>query len=145
MSPKKLDESEYSQNTRLIHGKSQTDAWDYSHHVVPPISRSATFRLDSASRGALGFEAFARLYPDDPGHSPVFIYDRLGEPNNLMLQHALAIAEEKEIAVTFSTGMAAVSAAVMFLLQAGEEIISHKTVYGCTFSLFKNWMPRCGY
>ena len=127
---KKLDESNYSAQTKLIHGKSQTDAWDYSHHVVPPLGKSSTYRLDSANRGAMGFEAFAKLYPDDPGFKPVYIYERLGEPSNIMLQQGLAEAEQKDIAVTFSSGMAAVNAATMFLLAQGDEIISHKTVYG---------------
>jgi cystathionine beta-lyase/cystathionine gamma-synthase len=109
------------------------------------MTKSSAFRLDSASRGAAGFTAFGRLYPDDPGYTPVYVYDRLGEPNNQMLQQTLATAEEKEIAVTFSTGMAAVSAAVLFLLDPGAEVISHQTVYGCTYSLFKGWMPRFGY
>ena len=145
MSFRKQDESKYSAQTRLIHGKSQTDAWDYTHHVVPPLTRSSAFRLDSASRGAMGFEAFAKMYPDDPGYNPVYIYERLGEPTNNMLQQVLANAEEKEAAVTFSTGMAAVSAALMFLLEEGDEIISHRIVYGCTYSLFTLWFKKFGH
>ena len=41
----------YTARTRLIHGKSKTAKWDYSHHVIPPISSSATFRLSSSQRG----------------------------------------------------------------------------------------------
>lgn len=145
MSHRKLDESNYSAQTRLIHGKSQTNAWDYTHHVVPPLSKSSAFRLDSASRGAMGFEAFAKMYPDDPGYNPVYTYERLGEPTNNMLQQVLANAEEKEVAVTFSTGMAAVSAALMFLLEEGDEIISHRVVYGCTYSLFTLWFKKFGH
>ena len=145
MSLRKLDESNYTQQTRLIHGKSQTDAWDYTHHVVPPLSRSSAFRLDSASRGAMGFEAFAKMYPDDPGYNPVYIYERLGEPTTNLLQQVLANAEEKESAVTFSTGMAAVCAALMFQLEAGDEIISHKIIYGCTYSLFTLWFKKFGH
>lgn len=145
MDPKKLDERKYSIPTRLIYGKSHTDAWDYSHHVIPPMTKSSTFRLESARRGAEGFGAIAQRYPDDPGYLPIFVYDRMGEPNNIMLQHALAIAEEKEVAVTFSSGMSAVAAACCSHLWPNAELISHKTVYGCTYSLFTDWLPNFGH
>jgi methionine-gamma-lyase len=145
MNPKKLDESKYSTATRLIYGKSFTEAWDYGHHVVPPMTKSTTFRLESAKRGAEGFGAIGNKFPDDPNHDQVYVYDRMGEPNNNMLQHALAIAEQKEVALTFASGMGAVSAAICFALNQGSEIISHTTVYGCTYSLFNTWMPKFGH
>ena len=38
----------------LVHGHAHTGKWDFSHHVVPPISSSSTFRLESGQRGAAG-------------------------------------------------------------------------------------------
>lgn len=141
MTLKKLNEEKYSFETRLIYGKSFTKEWDYSHHVVPPMSSSATFRLDSVRRGAKGFSEFGQ----EDGHlSPIYIYDRLGEPNNDMLEDVLAIAEQGEECVTFSTGMAAIHAALRIFLWPGAEIIAHRTLYGCTFSLFKNWFSSMG-
>ncbi len=134
----------YSLSTRLLYGKMQTQAWDYTHHVVPPITMSSTFRLNSPQRGAEGFSAIGQRYPDDPGEQ-TYVYGRMGEPNNDMLSDVLAEAEGKECAVTYATGMAAINAAVLFSLQATSEVISHKTVYGCTYSFFTNWMPRMGH
>ena len=142
MALKKLHEEQYSIPTRLIYGQSVAPEWDYSHQVIPPITASSSYRLGSAGRGALGFEAIGKL--ESPTGSPIFVYDRMGEPNNNMLQYALATSELGEAAVTFSTGMAAVHAAVAFSLKQGDEIISHKTVYGCTYSLFVYWFPRMG-
>jgi cystathionine beta-lyase/cystathionine gamma-synthase len=139
---KKINEKKYSIPTRLIYGQSPSTEWDFSHHVIPPITTSSAFRLDSASRGAKGFAEFS--LPLTPGHRPIYIYDRLGEPTADMLQHALATAEEQESAVVFSTGMAAVHAAVCFALNPGSEIISHKTVYGSTYSLFTQGLARLG-
>lgn len=141
MALKKLDERRYSIPTRLIYGESFTATWDYKHHVVPPITASSTFRLDSATRGAEGFEAIGQL---GVGSDPIYVYDRMGEPNNNMLQQSLAIAEEAECAITFATGMAAVHAALTFALNKGSEIIAHRTLYGCTYSLLTNWMPKFG-
>src|SRR5262245_10676457 len=122
MTLKKLNDQDYSTPTRLIYGESFSDEWDYSHHVIPPITASSTFRLGSAARGAEGFEAFGKA----PGEQkPIYVYDRLGEPNNDLLAHALAVAEGGEVAVTFSTGMAAVHAAVCFTLAKGQRIVAH--------------------
>jgi len=142
MSLKKLNEQKYSIPTRLIYGKSVTKEWDYSHHVIPPITTSSTFRLDSSARGAKGFGEIGQEL--DEKTSPIYIYDRMGEPTVDMLQHALAYAEEKDIAVAFSTGMAAVHAGVCFALNQNSQVIAHHTLYGCTYSLFTNWFPKFG-
>jgi methionine-gamma-lyase len=141
MALKKLDDRTYSVPTRLIYGESLSQSWDYKFHVVPPMTTSSTFRLESTKRGAQGFEAIASI-PD--GHEPIYVYDRMGEPNNDMLAKALALAEGGECAVTFATGMAAVHAAITCLLQEKSEVIAHRTLYGCTYSLLTNWMPRFG-
>ncbi|HAL55018.1 MAG TPA: cystathionine gamma-lyase [Bacteroidetes bacterium] len=135
---------EYSAETKLIWGKSFTPKWDYSHHVVPPLSSSSTFRMTSTKRGAQGFVEFAH-HVDDlvvQSKAPIYIYDRLGEPNKDLLEENLAVAEQADCAVTFATGMAAVSALCGILLGSGSEVVAHKMLYGCTFSLFKNWLPR---
>jgi cystathionine beta-lyase/cystathionine gamma-synthase len=134
----------YSLQTRLIYGESVSKKWDYNHHVIPPISSSSTFRLDSAGRGAQGFADFAHSNGDTAVESrcPVYIYDRLGEPNKELLEEILASAEGGEIAVTFSTGMSAISAALGCVTGYGDDIVAHRTLYGCTYSLLTNWYPR---
>ena len=135
-----LDEK-YSMDTHLIYGKNVSNKWDYSHHVTAPISSSTTFRLDSVERGAEGFMQFA--HTETHGHeSPIFIYDRLGEPNKDMLEENLAYVEKGEMAVTFASGMGAISGILGVLTKSGDEIITHTTLYGCTISLFNNWYPR---
>jgi len=136
--PKKPREH-YRLRTRLIHGSFATGRWDYDHHVVPPQSSSATFRLKSVQRGAEGFVEFGS---EAAQRAPIYIYDRLDEPTRGMLEENLAAAEGGEMAVTFSTGMAAVSAALGILLMSGDQVIAHKVIYGCTHSLLTNWMPR---
>ncbi|MDI6779763.1 MAG: aminotransferase class I/II-fold pyridoxal phosphate-dependent enzyme [Bacteroidota bacterium] len=134
----------YSMQTRLIYGKSISKKWDYNHHVVPPISSSATFRLDTAKRGAQGFMEFAHHNGEKTVESraPIYIYDRLGEPNKELLEENLAAAETGESAVTFCTGMAAISAIFGALTGSDDEIIAHSVLYGCTYSLLTNWYPR---
>lgn len=141
---KRTEASDYEVQTRLVHGFSKTPKWDYSHHVVPPITSSAAFRLNSTQRGAKGFFEFACDRVDTTRHIPIYIYDRLDEPTRGMLEENLAMAEGGERAVCFATGMAAISAAICMQVRAGEEIIAHEMLYGCTYSLLTNWMPRQG-
>jgi methionine-gamma-lyase len=138
----KRKKEEYRMRTHLIHGNYESRRWDYDHHVIPPISSSATFRLSSAHRGAQGFLDFASPESEHKHQVPIYIYDRLDEPTRGMLEENLAYAEGGEVAVTFATGMAAVSAALGVTVATGDEIIAHQAMYGCTYSLLKNWYPR---
>ncbi len=142
--PEKTKGKGYSTEAHLIYGQMDDPLWDYSHHLLPPISSSATFRLDSARRGAQGFAEFAHSSDEVTveAKAPIYIYDRLGEPNKDMLEENLALAEHGDIAVTFASGMAAISGVLGILTGAGSEIIAHKTIYGCTYSLLTNWYPR---
>jgi cystathionine beta-lyase/cystathionine gamma-synthase len=141
---KKADKRRHSLEAQLIYGRIDDPLWDYSHHLLPPMSASATYRLDSAQRGAQGFTEFAHRTDEVSVQSkaPIYIYDRLGEPNKDMLEENLACAEGGDIAVTFASGMAAVSGVLGMLTGSGSEIVAHKVLYGCTYSLLTNWYPR---
>ena len=139
-----IDESKYSMQTHLIYGKNVTKKWDYSHHIIPPISSSVVYRMDSVERGAEGFMEFANSPVSGEDSMPIYIYDRLGEPNKDILEENLAYVEKGEMAVTFSTGMGAISGILGMLTKTGDEILAHHTLYGCTYSLLNNWYPRYG-
>jgi cystathionine beta-lyase/cystathionine gamma-synthase len=131
-------------DTRLIHGKHRTEKWDYDHHVIPPITASTAFRLDSADRGQQGFVDFANPKAAARAMNPIYIYDRLDEPTVGMLEDLVREAEGGECAIAFACGMAAISASLMVTGRAGSNVVAHRTMYGCTFSLMSNWMPRFG-
>ncbi len=137
-----IDDTKYSMDTHMIYGKNETRKWDYSHHVLPPVSSSVIYRLNSVERGAEGFLEFANspIAGEDP--KPIYIYDRLGEPNKEMLEENLAYVERAEMAVTFASGMGAISGILGILLKSFDRIAAHKTLYGCTYSLFTNWLPK---
>jgi methionine-gamma-lyase len=137
-----VDDTRYSMDTHLIYGKNYTRKWDYEHHVLPPITSSVIYRLDSVERGAEGFQEFAHLPETGKEPAPIYIYDRLGEPNKDILEDNLAYVERAEMAVTFATGMGAISGIIGALTKSGDEIIAHRTLYGCTYSLMTTWLPR---
>ncbi len=144
MSRMRQRDKAYHKETRLIHGDFHSPHWDYSDHIVPPISASAAYRLRSAERGAEGFQEFANPEFNRHTHPPIYIYDRLDEPSRSMLEDNLAAAEEGECGVAFSTGMAAITASLGVLAKAGDTVLAHHTLYGCTYSLLTNWLPRFG-
>lgn len=125
--------------TQMIHGESNTLAWDFSKSLIPPVSSSTTFRLGSVERGAEGFLKFGS---EQFNNDPIWIYDRLDEPNTLMLEKQLSHAESTETAITFSTGMGAIASTFFALTTSGDDILSHQTIYGCSHSFIKNWLPK---
>ena len=130
-----------------VHGSNATKAWEFSHHLVPPMTASTTFRLKSLKRGADGFQLFAnpkKFEKSLKNNEPIWIYDRLEEPTSKMLEEQLAKMENGETSVSFSSGMGAISASFLAFLKSGDQIISHNTLYGCTYSLITSWLPRFG-
>jgi len=135
-------EPKYRHRSVLIHGKFRSEKWDFDDHILPPITTTTAFRLRSAQRGAKGFEQFANPELDRDTVPPIYIYARLDDPCQGLLEETLAFAENGETAVSFATGMAAVSAALGVHLRAGDHIVSHKTIYGCTYSLITRWLDQ---
>lgn len=131
--------SKKSLETRLVHGENHTKSWDFSNQLVAPMTSNTTYRLGSVERGAKGFASYGA---EEVFDDKIYIYDRLDEPNNLMLEEQLAYMEQADGAVTFSSGMGAISGVILTALKSGDLIYSDSAIYGCTHSLFKNWLPR---
>jgi methionine-gamma-lyase len=73
-----------------------------------------------------------------------FLYSRHWNPTNRYLADALARMEAGESAQVMSSGMAAISTTLLQLCSAGDEIVSGRTIYGGTYALLKNLLPRFG-
>ena len=132
--------------SQMIHGKSSTKSWEFSKHLIPPVTSTTTFRLESLKRGAKGFVDFGadrdpNLATDD---APILIYDRLNEPNTMMIEEQLALMERAGCALAFGSGMGAISTALLAVVKSGQSVVAHKTLYGCTYSLLDGWLPRLG-
>jgi methionine-gamma-lyase len=50
-----IDYTEYSKESFLLYGKWPSRRWDYSHHVVPPITASTNFSFSSVGAGSKAF------------------------------------------------------------------------------------------
>ncbi|MFQ3312060.1 MAG: methionine-gamma-lyase [Colwellia sp.] len=96
--------------------------------LATPLYQTSTFIFDNAKQGGDRFS----------GESEGYIYTRLGNPTTRQLELRVAALECMDDAAATATGMAAVSAALLTNLQAGDHMISSKAVYGCSFSLMNH-------
>jgi len=103
--------------------------------VNPSITDSSTFTFLDARRMEESFEH------DVEG---CFLYSRHWNPTNKMLADALARMEDGEAAQVMSSGMAAISTTLIALCSQGDEIVCGRNIYGGTYALLKNLLPRFG-
>lgn len=103
--------------------------------VNPSITDSSTYTFLSPERMEELFEHEIE---------GCFLYSRHWNPTNKYLAEALARMEDSEAAQVSASGMAAISSSVFQLCDSGTEIISAHTIYGGTYALFKNFLPRFG-
>ncbi|MGB5435979.1 MAG: PLP-dependent transferase, partial [Maribacter sp.] len=73
-----------------------------------------------------------------------FIYTRLNNPTNEILQNRLAAIEGGVGAVVFASGTAAIATSLMTLLKTGDHIVASSSLYGGTFNLLNVTLPRLG-
>lgn len=73
-----------------------------------------------------------------------FIYTRLNNPTNDILEQRLAALEGGIAAVVTASGTAALSTALLVLLKAGDHIVASNSLYGGTYNLLKVTLPRLG-
>lgn len=71
-----------------------------------------------------------------------FLYSRHWNPSNKYLADALAAMEGTESAWITSSGMAAITCAILQLCHSGDHIITSVTTYGGTYAFLKNWLPK---
>lgn len=101
--------------------------------VNPSISDSSTYTFLSAKTMFDTFEGNA---------DGCYLYSRHSSPSNLYLGEALAAMEDTETANVTASGMGAITSVIMQLCDAGDHIISSRTIYGGTYAFFKNFTPK---
>lgn len=101
--------------------------------VKPPIVLSSTFAYSSAA----AMKDAHRAYFDapTPERDAAYIYARLDHPNLALLQSRLAALDGAEDAAAFSSGMAAISAALLAHLEPGDSLLHTSPLYGGTHGL----------
>ncbi|MDP3773734.1 MAG: PLP-dependent aspartate aminotransferase family protein [Gemmatimonadales bacterium] len=110
----------------------------YGSHE-PPIYQTSTFVFDSTADAAAIFS----------GGKPGFVYTRLGNPTIAAWEKRLAELESAgtgldAAALAFSSGMGAVSAAVLACVEQRDHVVAVQPLYGGTAELFRDLLPRYG-
>ena len=121
----------YQPETLAVHGG--TVRSQFGEHSEA-LFLTSSFVFDNASQAA------KRFIGEQPGN----IYSRFTNPTVKMFEDRLAAMEGAEQCVATSTGMAAILACVMGLLKAGDHIVSSRSLFGSTVSLFNNIFTKFG-
>lgn len=131
-SRKDKDWSMSSNSTISVHAGTIDD--DSTGAVGTPIYQTSTFTLGESEYCAV-----------EEGHArDKFIYTRYGNPSQWTVQNKLAALEGAESALVFSSGMAAITASVMALMDKGSHVVASNELYGGTYNLFNNEFPTFG-
>ncbi len=101
--------------------------------VNPSICDSSTYTFRSVARMEEVFEHEIE---------GCFLYSRHWNPTNKYLAAALARMEAGESAQVMASGMGAISSTLLQLCSTGDEIVSSRTIYGGTYALLANLLPR---
>lgn len=72
------------------------------------------------------------------------IYSRIGNPTVAVFEDRLAALEDGVGALATASGMAAITYTVLGLAHAGDHVVAATTLYGGTFNLLKETLPRYG-
>jgi O-succinylhomoserine sulfhydrylase len=117
--------------TQLIHGGSLRSAFGETSEAM---FLTQGFLYDSME------SAEARFKGDEPG----FIYSRFSNPTVTMFEQRMALLEGAEAARATASGMAAVTAALMGQLKAGDHVVAAKALFGSCRYIVEDLLPRFG-
>ncbi len=73
-----------------------------------------------------------------------YIYTRWGNPTIRAAEETVASLEGADTAALFASGMGAIATTLLALLQAGDEIVAPHSLYGGSYHLIEEVLPRCG-
>ncbi|MBL0210288.1 MAG: O-acetylhomoserine aminocarboxypropyltransferase/cysteine synthase [Holophagaceae bacterium] len=124
--------TEYRFATLALHGGHTPDGDTKSRAV--PIYQTTSYVFDSAEHGAQLFNL------EVPGN----IYTRIMNPTQAVLETRLAQLEGGIGALAVASGQAAITLAFQTLLRTGDHIVAGNNLYGGTYNLLHNTLPRNG-
>lgn len=118
--------------TKAVHGGKQFIQSVQSH--VVPIYQTVNFEYTS----------FNQQLRVSSGEEEGYFYTRYSNPTIDALNETVADLEEQEEAFSFASGMAAISAAFLALVQKGDHVLASSLLYGGTYDFLMNYLPQQG-
>jgi cystathionine beta-lyase/cystathionine gamma-synthase len=121
----------FGTSTLAIHGDLKDKQF---RSVVYPIYQTSTFAVEKTD----DYQKFIDEVDD------FYIYSRYGNPTVKEVEKRLALIENADDSILFSSGMAAITTTILSHVQSGDEIISLSSIYGVTYRFFRDYLPKFG-
>ena len=103
--------------------------------VKPPVFLTSTFVFNSAEHGKEFFDYVAGRREPPQGEAAGLVYSRFNHPNSEIVEDRLAIFEEAEAGLLFSSGMSAIATTILAFARPGDVILHSQPLYGGTETL----------
>lgn len=123
---------QYNFETLQLHAGQTPDAETKSRAV--PIYQTTSFVFEDVQEAE---DLFALRKPGN-------IYTRIGNPTVAVFEERMAALEKGVGALATASGMAALTYTILGLAHAGDHVVAATTIYGGTFNLLKETLPRYG-
>jgi O-acetylhomoserine (thiol)-lyase len=121
-------------SSKLIHGEINSKKKDTFRSLKTPIYDTASYDFENAAEMEQTFR----------GNTDAYIYSRITNPTVSELQDRMKLFSGAENALCVSSGMAAISNAVVSICESGDNIISSRYLFGNTYSFFKSTIKSFG-
>lgn len=112
--------------------------------VKPPVFLTSTFVFPTAEEGRDFFDYVAGRKEPPPGQGRGLVYSRFNHPNSEIVEDRLAVYEGAEAGVVFSSGMAAITTALLAFARPGDVILHSQPLYGGTETLLAKTFANLG-
>ncbi|CAN7427816.1 O-succinylhomoserine sulfhydrylase [Phenylobacterium sp. LjRoot225] len=125
------DPNHWDVETRLVRGGMARTPYG---EMSEPLFLNQSFAYESAAAADRRFS----------GEEPGFIYQRFGNPTTQVFEDRLALLEGAEACRATASGMAAVHAALLGLLRAGDHLVAGRALFGSCKWIVSELLPRYG-
>ena len=112
--------------------------------VKPPVFLTSTFVFRSAEHGKEFFDYVAGRREPPKGTAAGLVYSRFNHPNAEIVEDRLAVFEEAESALLFSSGMSAIATTLLAFARPGDAILHSQPLYGGTETLIAKTLLQMG-
>ena len=120
------------------------DRSQYKGAVIPPIYQNSLFTFPDCETRERNYAATPDGEWDAGNVSQRYDYSRVCNPTTDIAEAKIAAMEGAEAARCFGSGMGAISAAILSVVQSGSHVVTLETVYGPTRQFLLNYLPKFG-
>lgn len=121
----------YSKATELLYQGTEVKGMDFYKPLVVPYYSTTAFKMQNLAEVREVVEKR-------------FSYVRFSNPNREVLAETVSFLEEGEKSLIYASGMGAITSTLLTLLNPGEEVICNSNIYGETYEVMTEILPKFG-